>query len=346
MHDDLVICFIDETDRCYDNYSREIVKNISDQTYSTLAGTYPIYFDQIPNTDKQVVLVHTGIDIMYIGAFYYINCKDHIVDLRKHLAKGTAYLDASSEETFLAGMGWQHHKFMSGSAVLFYAYNNESLCDLPLDIIHQLITPAAGLNWIEYLIKYGYDDTTVVKFTDCNYYALNCAKDIVDWDGNDYPNFIKKLGSDSFNFLDMEWNAGIKNVHYLEDDWQDFLSRHPNWLSDWQKIKSTVKFKFKYVNFYDTTNRIEDWVDPRPNTFINLSNIFSYFASGPFYSIRSKLAAETHVIRQLQAYLPDAFVNFQKRADGSFGSKGVPYGLARSLNIVLPEDLHRLPWHR
>jgi hypothetical protein len=346
MHDNIVICFIDETDKCYNNWSREIVKNISDQTYSTLAGSYPIYFNEIPKTDKQVVLVHTGIDIMYVGAFYYVTCNDPVVELRNHLAKGSSYLDASSEESFNRGMGWQHHKFMSGAAVLFYAYNNETLCNLPLDIIHQLVTPAAGLNWVEYLIKYGYDNTTTVRFTDCNFYALSCMKEIIKWDGQDYPTFIKMLGKNSFNFLDMGWDAGIKNTHYLEEDWQKFLVRNPDWITHWNKIKSTVSFKFKYVNFYDTTNNVTDWVDDRPNTLVNLSNVFSYFAAGPFYSIRAKLAAETHIIQQLQESRPNVVVNFQKRADGSFGSRGIPFGVAKDLNIVLPTELTKLPWHK
>jgi hypothetical protein len=346
MNDNIVICFIDETDQCYSNYAREIVKNISDQTYATLSGKYPIYFNEIPKTDKQVVLVHTGIDIMYVGAFYYVTCNDPVVELRNHLAKGASYLDARTEESFHQGMGWQHHKFMSGAAVLFYAFNNEPMCEVPLNIIHQLVTPAAGLNWVEYLLKYGYDNTTKVRFTDCNYFALNCMKEIKNWDGKDYPSFIRQLGADSFNFLGMDWDIGIKNIHNLDTDWQAFLERNPNWETQWSDIKSKVSFEFKYINFYDITNNVVDWVDDQPNTFVNLSNIFSYFASTPFYSVKTKLAAETHIIKQLQKDRPNVFVNFQSRADGNFGGKGIAFGLAKDLNIVLPDDLTKLPWHR
>lgn len=346
MNEKPIVCFINEIDKCFDGYSKEIVKNISDQTYSTLEGNYSIYFDVVPETDKQVLLVHTGVDIMYIESLNYLSSNEPKIELRKNLPKGSYYLDASSRDRFYQGMGWQHHKFMAGSAVLFYAINNEKLCELPLSIIHQLITPAAGINWIEYLLKYGYDSSTVVRFTDCNYYALTCMKHILQWDGQDYPSFIKNLGSDSFNFLDMPWDAGIKNIHNLELDWMNFLNTYPDWLTQWSHIKSSITFQFKHIDFYDVNNNIKDWVDDRPNTFINLSNIFAYFASGPFYSVDARLAAETHIIKQLQQDRPDAFVNFQKRADGGFGAKGVPQGWAKDLNIVLPTDLTKLPWHR
>ena len=342
---DKVICFIDDTDSCFSGWAKEVVKNISDQTYNTVSGNYPIYFNNVPATDKQVILVHTGVDIMYIGALQEITGDEDVIVLKDNLVKGIFYVDGSNEEEFVKAMGWQYEKFMSGTAVLFYATNNEPLESLPLNIIQQLVTPAAGINWLSYLIKYGYDDTTVVRFIDCNFLALSCMKEIIEWNGEDYPTFIRQMGERLFGFLGMPWNEGIKNIHNLDLDWATFLEEHPNWPDDWRKIRETVAFEFRFVNLYDTTTKIENWVDDRPNTFINLSNVFSYFTAGPLCSASSRLVAESYVIRQLKELRPAAIVSFLGRISDIFESNNnIMFGSAKDLNVVQPQKLN-VPWH-
>lgn len=340
-----VICFIDETDQCFSNWAREIIKNISDQTHSALASHYPIFFNTIPDTNKQVIVVHTGIDVMYLDPLQHISSDDDVIVLRDNLPKGVFYLDGSNEENFVKGMGWQYHKFMSGTAVLFYATNNEPTQELPIGKIQQLIHPAAGINWIDYLLKYGYDQTTVVRFIDCNYLALSCMKEIVEWDGVDYPAFIKQLGASKFEFLGMPWNIGIKNIHNLDTDWQAFIERHPNWLIEWSKIKQSVKFEFRYVNLYDINNNVVDWIDDTPNTFINFSNVFNYFTAGALCTTTARLIAETHLINQLKEHRPNALVAFSGRISDLFSPNNIKLGLAKDINTV-PYQQTTVPWHK
>lgn len=339
-----VVCFVDDTANCFSGWAREIIKNVSDQTHSSLVGRYPMYYNTIPKTDKQVIVVHTGIDIMDLDPLQYITSNDDVVVLRDNLVKGVFYLDGSNEENFVKGMGWQYHKFMSGTAVLFYAANNEPMQELPLDKIQQLVTPAAGINWIDYLLTYGYGDSTVVRFIDCNYLALSCMNELVQWDGQDYPNFIKQLGASKFEFLGLPWNIGIKNIHNLNTDWSAFLLRHPNWLADWKRIKDTVRFEFKYVNLYDINNKVTDWVDDTPNTFINFSNIFNYFTAGALCSTTARLMAESHLINQLKEHRPDAFVSFSGRISELFVPNNIKIGLAKDINTI-PQQSMKLPWH-
>lgn len=340
-----VICFIDDTENCFSDWAREIIKNVSDQTYTMVGNRYPVYFNTIPETDKQVIVIHTGIDIMYVDAFTHIDSTDDIVILRDNLVKGIFYLDGSNEEQFVKGMGWQYQKFVAAAAVLFYAINTEEMVKLPLEIIHQMIIPAAGIHWVEYLIKYGYDETTVVKFVDCNFFALSCMREIVEWDGTDYASFLEKLGTDKFSFLGMPWNSRIKNIHNLDHDWNLFLQKYPHWLSEWDKIKNTVKFEFKYVDLYDTNNNVSDWVDNRSNTFINVSNIFNYFGAGPLYSSSSRLVSETNFINQLKQHCPDAFISFAGRISELFSPGTVQLGFVKDINTVSSRTLN-LPWHK
>jgi hypothetical protein len=347
---DVVICALDTIDSCIPS-SRQLIKNVSDQTLLKLSEKFCILVSK--NLDEMLadarlnfkiaIIVPTGIDLVELSAidipdtvesFTIINLLDRVDKFssttfsKESLASKIFYLDGSTEYNFNQSLAWQNKKFTIGQSNLFYPINNEIVHDVTLPIIHQLVTPAAGLNWVEYLNQYGYDNTTVVRFYDYSYFALDCMKEVLQWDGVDYPTFIKELGHQKFNFIGKDWDWGFASLYKepVFDNWKDIIK--------------TVKFEFVLINLLEDFD-ITHLVSPLPNTFVNLSNIFTYYLTSCHYSLQDRMFAEQRVLDHLKSY--DCYVGLLTRAADIYSPE---IKLSGHISEFAPIDNLNLPtWH-
>lgn len=347
---DIVVCILDELDQCIPT-ARQLLKNVSDQTLFKFSEKYFVLVSkdldemlQFARTFfKAAVVVPTGIDILDASVvkiettdiFQIIDLREQVGNLILHkadkmdLARNIFYLDGRTEKTFEQGLEWQNKKFSLGHGSFFYPVNNEVTHDLELPIIHQLVTPAAGLNWVDYLNKYGYDNTTVVRFYDYSYLALDCMREIVlKYNGGDYEEFIKRLGRSKFKFIDKAWDYGFASMYKtVEPD---------NWL----KIVNTVRFEFVHINLLENLD-VTELVKPTPNTFINFSNIFTYYLTSCFYSLKTRMDAEKRILTSLKDY--DCYVGFVSRAADVYCQE--PQLVEHIRNMVTDSTLILPTWH-
>lgn len=87
---------------------------------------------------------------------------------------------------------WEEHvKFSLNS---FFAFNTEDIPNAPeMRKLSSLYTPASGLIFARILQKFGYQPNCQVHFYDYSIYAMETIKRIInEWDGRDYPAFLKK----------------------------------------------------------------------------------------------------------------------------------------------------------
>jgi hypothetical protein len=347
---DVVVCILDEIDQCIPS-ARQLVKNVSDQTLFKFSEKYFVIASKDLNEMlefaraffKTAIIVPTGIDVLDAGVvvieptdhFQLINLRDLVGDIVLHkadkieLAQNIFYLDGRSEDSFEQGLEWQNKKFSLGHGSFFYPVNNEQVQTLDLPIIHQLVTPAAGLNWVNYLNKYGYDETTVVRFYDYSYLALDCMREVVlKYNGGDYEEFIRRLGRSKFKFIDKEWDYGFASMYSVVEP------------DNWIKIVNTVRFEFVHINLLEKLD-ITELVKPVPNTFINFSNIFSYYLTSCFYSLQSRIHAEQRILTELKDY--NCHVGFISRAAATYYQNSKFVGHINEFNV---NTQLKLPtWH-
>lgn len=323
--DEILICIHDQIDQCVPS-SRQLIKNVSDQTLFKLNEKFFVVVSKDLEEMimfgkaffKAAVIVPTGIDIVDASVvnveitdkFQIINLRDRVKDIVLHkadkidLANNVFYLDGSSEEAFEKSLEWQNKKFSLGHGAFFYPVNNEPTHELTMPKVQQLVTPAAGLNWVDYLNKYGYDENTIVRFYDYSYLALDCMKEVVlHYNGGSYKDFIMKLGRSKFKFIGREWDYGFASM---------YNDKEPD---NWIHIVNTVKFDFVHINLLENID-IASLVDNEPGTFINFSNIFSYYLTSAFYSLQTRIDAEQRILDSLKDY--DCYVGFITRAADTY----------------------------
>ncbi len=322
---EIVVCVLDQIDQCIPS-SRNLIKNVSDQTLFKLSEKFFIVVSKDLEEMlmfaraffKAAIIVPTGIDILDVSVvdieltdeFQIINLKDKAKDILLHkankmdLANNIFYVDGFSEQNFEKSLEWQNKKFSLGHGAFFYPVNNEPMHDLQMPKIQQLVTPAAGLNWVDYLNRYGYDENTTVRFYDYSYLALECMKEVVlHYNGGSYKDFIMKLGRSKFKFIGREWDYGFASMY---NDGEP---------ENWLHIANTVKFDFVHINILENFD-VKSLVDDRPGTFINFSNIFSYYLTSAFYSLKTRLDAEQRIINDLMSY--DCYVGFVTRSGNAY----------------------------
>jgi len=320
-HSEIVVCILDQIDQCVPS-SRQLIKNVSDQTLFKLSEKFFIVVSKDLDEMlmfakaffKAAIIVPTGIDILDANVvdveltdeFQIINLKDKARDILLHkankidLANNIFYVDGFTEQAFEKSLEWQNKKFSLGHGAFFYPVNNEPTHDLQISKIQQLVTPAAGLNWIDYLNKYGYDEKTTVRFYDYSYLALDCMKEVVlHYNGGSYKDFIMKLGRSKFKFIGREWDYGFASMY------------NDNEPENWLHIVNTVKFDFVHINLLENID-IASFVENTPGTFVNFSNIFSYYLTSAFYSLQTRVEAEERILSSLKNY--DCHIGFVTRA--------------------------------
>lgn len=212
------------------------------------------------------------------------------------------YYYPNYEPAFINACSYLYGKNEVAAQTLFYPYNTEIVkaadCNGP---IRQLVIQASGLQFVEYLTTYGFDNTTVVRFVDYNLFALECMHAITQhWNGENYLDFVNSHVDTSYNF--------IKS------------SQRPNWITltgaeqkvdpdVWNKIKSTVKFEFSHENLVLNKGlSVSSWLDNVPNTIVHLSHIFNYDPEAAFVPLRHRAYSEKLLLSKIKQHNPTATI--------------------------------------
>lgn len=215
---------------------------------------------------------------------------------RKH----KRYYYPNYEPAFLNACAYLYGKNEMAAQALFYPYNTESITKIKSPgPIHQLVIQASGLQFVDYLIKYGYDECTVVRFVDYNLFALDCMNAITgDWIGENYIDFINKHIDNRYEFVGSSQRENWVTLTGTEQKIDPVL---------WNDIRKKVKFEFKHENLVLNKGlEVHTWLDNVPNTVIHLSHIFNYDPVATFVPLKHRLHSRNILIEKIKKYLPTA----------------------------------------
>jgi len=222
-------------------------------------------------------------------------------------------------------------------------------CNTHLDMAGPLlnfVTNANGLDWILYLYHYGFDENTRVKFVDYNMASLEFTRQLVQWEGEDYPEFMYNFGKEKTEYLNLPYNSFFSEKDNIEQLWSE-TKKMVNWDETWPKIRKMVKFEFCYKDFLH--QEIDHWLDESYNTektLINISHVFSYYPSAIFYTLDYRISMENATIRYLKENVPEAFIKFTGRAgEGLYEEEMRSFGQCKELVEIQTTELIRPAWH-
>lgn len=219
--------------------------------------------------------------------------------------------------------------------------------------LNAFITPANGIDWVHYLTHHGYDQNTVVRFTDYNLLSLEFMKELISWDGADYVGFIEDFGERKSTFLKLPKNIWFGMKNDIETKWNKIIESY-DWVNLWKSIVNTVKFEFRYKDFlhYQGPNGEDKdyWIDEsfnHPRTLINLNHVFSYHSTGVFYNLRYRLEMEDFTLRRLKEQVPEAYIFFDHRSFKGFRpyNKNSLQGRVKDIELVNIKELTVPTWH-
>jgi hypothetical protein len=99
------------------------------------------------------------------------------------------------------------------------------------------------------------------------------------------------------------------------------------------------------VDEFDITSLIDTTISD--STIINFSNIFFYEGTACLQPMHYRLSREAAILENIKLYAPDAYVSFNMRSAGAFGSKNHLHGeltKAVDIEILHPRDLVKPTW--
>lgn len=168
-----------------------------------------------------------------------------------------------------------------------------------------------------------------------------CATDFIhtsntDWSNNQLANirqvFTPASGTWWVDHIDSVNPVNVVMYDYNQkalDYWKDNAPQLPN-----------VHYNFVKLDLLtDTVNF--SMFDPNLSTLINLSNIFAYEATAPFYSLEYRLNKENATITAIKETLPNAVISFSARACTGF----VDAPLVNDVQPIKIQDLNKPSWH-
>ena len=210
------------------------------------------------------------------------------------------YYYPNYEPAFIPKSSYLYGKYSVASQALFYPYNTEQFVAVDFKgPIQQLVIQASGLQWYEYLLYYGYDENTVVRFVDYNLFALECMNHITTrWSGTtSYIEFVQDYVDSRRSIL----TTGGDYMITMTGQSQDVDA------SMWADIIKKVKFEFHHQDLVlNVELPVSDWVENLPNTIIHLSHIFNYDPVAPFVPLKHRIYNERLLLDKLKKYIPDA----------------------------------------
>jgi hypothetical protein len=204
------------------------------------------------------------------------------------------------EPAFIPKSSYLYGKYSVASQALFYPYNTEEFVAVDFKgPVQQLVIQASGLQWYEYLLYYGYNENTIVKFVDYNLFALECMHYITtNWSGNtDYIEFVENYVNNRRKVL----ATGGEYFITMTGNKQEVDARM------WADMIQKVKFEFHHQDLVlNTALPVKTWVDNTPGTIIHLSHIFNYDPVAPFVPLHHRIYNERFLLEKLKKHVPDA----------------------------------------
>jgi hypothetical protein len=160
---------------------------------------------------------------------------EQVLVFPEDIRKNKKFYYPNHEKAFLSEVEYLYGKLSISFKNLFYPYNTEPVVLKNFKgPVRQLVIQASGLQWYNYLLHYGYDKNTVVRFVDFNLFSLECMDHIVTkWNGqDDYMGFINNYVDTRKNFLRTGGNhwdywltmtGGDQIID--KDTWQDIIKK-------------------------------------------------------------------------------------------------------------------------
>jgi hypothetical protein len=217
------------------------------------------------------------------------------------------------------------------------------------DKLSSLVTPCNGLDWIKYLLHYGFKKNTRVRFVDYNNLFLEFTKRLTQWDGKDYIEFLDSFGLEKNLYLGLPSDMWYSSKDNNYKKWISFKQSIPNWDEVWKEIQDNVSFEFYYKDFL-VLDFSENWIDDSFNdscTLINLNHVFSYHSTSIFYPLKYRISLENNTIENLKNVVPQAYVYFEHRAWKGFKkyNQHSNFSQAKNLEILDFQELKLPSWH-
>lgn len=222
-----------------------------------------------------------------------------VLPFTENFRKNKKFYYPNYEPSFLPASTYLYGKNQVASQTIFYPHNTEAKVDINFQgPIKQFITQSSGMNWVDYLIDYGYDENTVVRFVDYNLLALECMREIVEnWDGKEYTLFVRTYLNNRASFVGKdgsEWLAAQGRLENID-------------IPQWQDIQRKVKFEFRHEDLVlNMMLPVERWLDKTDKTIIHLSHIFNYDPAAPFVPLKHRIYSRNLLLDKIKKYVPDA----------------------------------------
>jgi hypothetical protein len=224
----------------------------------------------------------------------------HVRPFPDRFRNNKMYYYPNYEPAFIPKSSYLYGKYSVAGQALFYPYNTEEFVAVDFKgPVKQLVIQASGLQWYEYLLYYGYDETTTVKFVDYNLFALECMQYIVkNWTADsDYITFVKDYVTSRSSIL----SSGGDHMITMTGGSQTVDARM------WNDMMHKVKFEFHHQDLVlNTLLPVSTWVDNVPSTIIHLSHIFNYDPVAPFVPLKHRIYNERLLLDKLKKHIPDA----------------------------------------
>lgn len=256
------------------------------------------------DTEKQYKHKWHGWNILSVA---FAN-KKFVKPFADRFTKNKRYYYPNYEPAFLKASTYLYGKNQVAAQTLFYPYNTEQLEDVAVEgPLKQLVIQASGLQFVEYLVKHGYNKDTVVRFVDYNLFALECMNAITQcWDGEHYMDFINGHINTRYGFVESSQRDNWITLTGFEQ------TVDPN---VWNDIRRTVKFEFKHEDLVLNKGlEVSNWLDNIPNTIVHLSHIFNYDPVAPFVPLRHRVYNEKLLLDKIKNHNPDAQIVIVDRA--------------------------------
>ena len=189
---------------------------------------------------------------------------------------------------------------------------------------------------------YPENQTEFLKHSSWLYARHNyCASDFVHTSNTDWSNSqlfkIKQVFTPASGTW---WVDHIDTLNFVKVVMYDYNQKALDYWKDKAPRLSNVRYEFVKLDLL--TDPIDlNIFDPNLSTLINLSNIFAYEATSPFYSLEYRLKKENDTIIAVKETLPNAVISFSARACTGF----IDAPLLGDISPIDIQQLNKPSWH-
>jgi hypothetical protein len=184
--------------------------------------------------------------------------------------------------------------------------------------------------------------TEFLKHSEWLYARHNyCSTDFVHTSNTDWSNSqLSKIRQVFTPASGIWWVDHIATLDFVKVVMYDYNQKALDYWKQHAPRLSNVRYEFVKLDLLTDPIKL-DMFDPNLDTLINLSNIFAYEATSPFYSLEYRLNKENAAITTVNEVLPNAIINFSARACTGF----VDAPLFGDIKPIKIQQLDKPSWH-